>query len=301
MDIRACHLCGDLFPIGSRERNPRKWCSRSCAAKASRARRPKGEPPSPVMASRTCVGCGVLFEHRQTHPRQWCTNRCAAIQRQKVNRTPCIDCGAASYGERCSTCFKLSQGWSPDRPVREKRRRAALRRLARERSAPGLDRNGRVALLAKWKRRGRTCYYCPSPADTVDHVVPLSRGGTNLEGNLVPCCNDCNWKKNDNLLIRWRTGIGAKMWHLRYTPKVDCTPRPKMQRPRTPKPTVLTIGQCRICSAPFVSSMRNAALCGDECRMEANARAVRDRWRARHGKPVDPSEPTSKFGHRIAA
>jgi len=34
---------------------------------------------------------------------------------------------------------------------------------------------------------------------TIDHVVPLSKGGSNKLENLVLCCNRCNHKKNDIL------------------------------------------------------------------------------------------------------
>ena len=44
-----------------------------------------------------------------------------------------------------------------------------------------------------------TCHYCgntfKSKELTMDHVVPLSRGGKSTKGNIVPCCKDCNNKK----------------------------------------------------------------------------------------------------------
>jgi 5-methylcytosine-specific restriction endonuclease McrA len=43
------------------------------------------------------------------------------------------------------------------------------------------------------------CHYCGKsfkPKDlTMDHVVPLSRGGKSTKGNIVPCCKECNNKK----------------------------------------------------------------------------------------------------------
>jgi 5-methylcytosine-specific restriction endonuclease McrA len=43
------------------------------------------------------------------------------------------------------------------------------------------------------------CHYCEgrfAPTDlTMDHVVPLARGGQSTKGNLVPACKDCNAKK----------------------------------------------------------------------------------------------------------
>ena len=60
-----------------------------------------------------------------------------------------------------------------------------------------------------WKRqldRGR-CYYCgksfPPHRLTMDHIVPLSRGGKSNKGNVVPACKDCNNKKKYMLPIEW--------------------------------------------------------------------------------------------------
>jgi 5-methylcytosine-specific restriction protein A len=43
------------------------------------------------------------------------------------------------------------------------------------------------------------CYYCEqkvgSQALTMDHIIPLARGGQSTKGNLVPSCQDCNSKK----------------------------------------------------------------------------------------------------------
>lgn len=57
------------------------------------------------------------------------------------------------------------------------------------------------------------CFYCESPytADrrpTVDHVVPLSKGGTNDLSNLVSCCRSCNSKKRARTLEEWEPAIG---------------------------------------------------------------------------------------------
>ncbi|MGD8701285.1 MAG: HNH endonuclease [Desulfosarcina sp.] len=60
-----------------------------------------------------------------------------------------------------------------------------------------------------WKRRcakGR-CHYCgrqtPAVALTMDHVVPLARGGKSTKGNLVPACKPCNTKKSALLPMEW--------------------------------------------------------------------------------------------------
>jgi hypothetical protein len=55
------------------------------------------------------------------------------------------------------------------------------------------------------ERDNYVCRYCgDSPARMcADHVVPLSRGGSNDEDNLVACCLPCNSSKCDRLLDEW--------------------------------------------------------------------------------------------------
>jgi 5-methylcytosine-specific restriction protein A len=61
-----------------------------------------------------------------------------------------------------------------------------------------------------WKRRisPGVCYYCRRQvghaALTMDHIVPLGRGGTAIRGNVVPACKDCNTRKRAMLPIEWR-------------------------------------------------------------------------------------------------
>ncbi len=50
------------------------------------------------------------------------------------------------------------------------------------------------------KHEGR-CYYCKvNKATSIDHVIPISRGGSNYIHNLVPACIPCNSRKKDKLL-----------------------------------------------------------------------------------------------------
>jgi 5-methylcytosine-specific restriction protein A len=52
-----------------------------------------------------------------------------------------------------------------------------------------------------WKQQiaDGVCYYCKravKPGDlTMDHIVPIARGGKSTKGNVVPCCKECNNKK----------------------------------------------------------------------------------------------------------
>lgn len=60
-----------------------------------------------------------------------------------------------------------------------------------------------------WKRRiaDGLCHYCGvrvgSRGLTMDHVVPLIRGGKSTRGNVVPACKACNSKKQSLLPWEW--------------------------------------------------------------------------------------------------
>ncbi|WP_232319034.1 MULTISPECIES: HNH endonuclease [Rhodococcus] len=44
------------------------------------------------------------------------------------------------------------------------------------------------------------CAYCGAKAETIDHVVPRSRGGGHSWENCVACCAPCNHRKADKML-----------------------------------------------------------------------------------------------------
>jgi 5-methylcytosine-specific restriction endonuclease McrA len=47
------------------------------------------------------------------------------------------------------------------------------------------------------------CAYCGDPATTIDHVVPISKGGAHSKENVVPACKPCNSSKNAKPLLVW--------------------------------------------------------------------------------------------------
>jgi 5-methylcytosine-specific restriction protein A len=60
-----------------------------------------------------------------------------------------------------------------------------------------------------WKRKRSTgiCHYCEQrfkPTElTMDHLIPIVRGGKTVPGNVVPACKDCNSKKKYLLPTEW--------------------------------------------------------------------------------------------------
>lgn len=71
-----------------------------------------------------------------------------------------------------------------------------------------MERRGDVTIeqLNDLMQRQKKCYYCKCrftkkcPA-TVDHVIPLSRGGAHTISNLVLACKPCNSRKHANIIF----------------------------------------------------------------------------------------------------
>lgn len=70
---------------------------------------------------------------------------------------------------------------------------ADIRHIKRER-----EKAKQLRSSQHWQRllQKGICHYCgksfAAQALTMDHIVPLARGGRSVKGNVVPCCKDCN-------------------------------------------------------------------------------------------------------------
>jgi hypothetical protein len=47
------------------------------------------------------------------------------------------------------------------------------------------------------KRDRYICLWCGEPATTVDHLVPSSKGGSDLPHNLIASCSECNSRRGN--------------------------------------------------------------------------------------------------------
>lgn len=74
----------------------------------------------------------------------------------------------------------------------------------------GYEQHGKVDRKAVFARDGWCCVYCgvavQEPYDprvdtsaTVDHVIPLAKGGSHSDENCVTACKRCNTRKSDSL------------------------------------------------------------------------------------------------------
>lgn len=110
-------------------------------------------------------------------------------------------------------------------PKRISAEQVARRRKNATRKAKRKGTLERVCGEQKWK-----CAYCGKPMTngvvggdvgrraTIDHVKPISKGGSNRRANLVGACQTCNVSKGDMTVEEWR-GLGKE------NPGSDCAAR----------------------------------------------------------------------------
>ena len=49
----------------------------------------------------------------------------------------------------------------------------------------------------------KSCIYCGNPSESIDHILPQSRGGMSITTNCVPACLSCNGLKSDADAFDW--------------------------------------------------------------------------------------------------
>ena len=201
--------------------------------------------------------------------------------------SPCPQCGGmmpprtpGRMRKFCSSaCASRFTAATRGRSQTPKGQRAG-RRSDRERRAAGLNGVQRRRLRLRWVAQGIGCAFCDGAAETVDHVIPLARGGSNYEGNLIPACRRCNSARSDLLISEWRHG-GRRRSDYVHRPEVRQA-RPKRETPPRPR--------CELCGDKCPPYRRR--YCSAACMSESNARQSRDAYRLAHGLPVDPAQPT---------
>jgi 5-methylcytosine-specific restriction endonuclease McrA len=135
---------------------------------------------------------------RTAHPeqRQKKKDYCKAYYRNHItefrlyyeNHTGIIKDYYKNHKDRMRSALRAWRKANPERVVI-----LYMHRRAREKEAPGTTTveqlQSRIAFY------GERCWICGEPFQAIDHVIPLTKGGTNWPANLRPICKQCNSKK----------------------------------------------------------------------------------------------------------
>jgi 5-methylcytosine-specific restriction endonuclease McrA len=141
-------------------------------------------------------GCSACREIRPLHAFN-VSNRAADGRQGKCKR--CANAYAAKY--RAANLAKERERQAEY----QSRSRADATRRARK-AGVAHEPYSRSEIFARYDG---ACAYCDAPAQHLDHVHPISKGGADAPHNLVPACAPCNLSKGAKTLAEWSLTFGA--------------------------------------------------------------------------------------------
>lgn len=197
-----CEKCGGDF---TSIRPNKKWCSDNCS------------PYKPEVKIRVCKVCNKKYKGTPMGSR-FCGSECAYIfnydrykKRRNIYNKTCLECG-----KHYSTTGAKSKYCTPKCGVKFNQRKAELRR--RKRIISNGKVNWDISIERLMKRDKSICYLCKDKCDikdaqtteeghfvvgpkypSVDHVIPISKGGTHTWNNVKLAHHICNTFKGDEL------------------------------------------------------------------------------------------------------
>lgn len=134
-------------------------------------------------------------------------SRACALKTYYKYREKYLAIGKRYRDENPEKWKEKNDNWRKKNP--EKARAIMYRHISLKRGADG--RYTDEDLKQIYKDQNGCCAYCQRsisweiPYDvTVDHIQPLSRGGTNWPENIALACPQCNASKCDKLLSEWK-------------------------------------------------------------------------------------------------
>ena len=115
----------------------------------------------------------------------------------------------------CKACLNASRAaWKKANPEKNAASRAAWRKanpekeIAKRHRRRAREASNGVNLVTATETAAiiaQPCMACDAPApSTVEHLIPINRGGAHTIGNLAPLCKPCNSSKNDMTWTEWK-------------------------------------------------------------------------------------------------
>lgn len=163
-----------------------------------------------------CKACHRVYqeEHREErrayHQRRYRKNRDTSRRQHKAHYAANRKRYAAQHREYYRTHRKQIKV-AQDKYRRTRRGRETVRVLREQHRARQLGIEGELT-RGQWeilRLAFRQCPYCGRKFGrgrrrrTLDHVIPVSRGGTHELENILPACSWCNTSKKDRMLGEW--------------------------------------------------------------------------------------------------
>lgn len=160
-----------------------------------------------LSAWRPCLHCGGPLKSHARENTKFCSITCSAAYCHDVSCRKCgrtlIKKGAQGKQPYCVSCKrKAVKQWKRQtgKSIAKRAKRYGVERVPYIRKEL-LRRDGwqcqlcLVPLLKRWTYNKQTLFPHPRNA-TLDHIVPMSKGGADAPWNIQACCLQCNGKKS---------------------------------------------------------------------------------------------------------
>lgn len=208
-----CERCEQRF---AKTRPAKRFCSEKCRKAEEQKRRQARKPRKPrkkhVVARDVPLVCAVCNENYMstTQRSKYCSRRCKDKGKPSAKGLSCCQCGrgmvkgptSSPQGEAmCMDCRRLTS---------KDRRRARQQRYKSEyRARQAMAISEPFTVYDIVDRDGTDCYLCDEPVDlsliwpdqmcrSIDHVVPLVKGGHDVFENSKLTHLRCNATKSDH-------------------------------------------------------------------------------------------------------
>lgn len=149
--------------------------------------------------------------------------------------------------------------------------------MARERQRRHREKQAQI------KAYGEPCVYCGEIADSIDHVVPKSKGGLDIPDNMVPCCSKCNNSKTNSTLVDF---LNRKIFFNEHLDFDSIANNPKLNRYVVYDPDIGKFVTCdshtKICDSHALDKIREDKSRSDKTREEGDGDAGKKPAPSRH-------------------
>jgi hypothetical protein len=154
-------------------------------------------PTAPYEVQQTCTKCAeekpLLDFYKDVRGRNGCMTKCKNCHNKicSANNKKNPEAGKASAAR-----------WRKNNPEKIKALNSATKSRRRKSERQLFSHDDWQSILRQYHL---SCAYCGCGVNlTMDHVVPLIRGGRHSVGNIIPACRSCNSSKGGKFIIEWK-------------------------------------------------------------------------------------------------
>ena len=208
-ETKLCIGCGEEFKPSRYGSRNQKYCSDHCRYLGNKGIR------YIVKRLKKCRYCNTTYITKDEN-KEFCSGTCRKKEKrfnEMVERGPksCLYCGNSFYSPTKHYCSDECKC----KAARVKDELRKSERLKRARSNGRFDAD--IDIYKLIERDGEYCYLCGDGVHfnnhyndpkypTIEHVMPIARGGTHSWDNVKVACRECNTRKSTTLIDDYLKG-----------------------------------------------------------------------------------------------